>query len=44
MLDDQLDAEWTVLFCQFYRVAPNELLILVAPLGWEHIALTGNYD
>ena len=23
---------------------PNELLAHVAPLGWEHIALTGDYD
>ena len=23
---------------------PDELLAHVAPLGWEHIALTGDYD
>ena len=23
---------------------PNELLDHVAPLGWEHVALTGDYD
>ena len=23
---------------------PGELLAHVAPLGWEHIALTGDYD
>ena len=23
---------------------PDELLVHVAPLGWEHIALTGDYD
>jgi len=25
-------------------VISNELLAHVAPLGWEHIALTGDYD